>query len=110
MAPPIDVPCPPMYFVSEWTTMSAPKAIGFISTGVGTVLSTMTATPCLCAIVVIASRSGMLPAGLPIVSQYTATVFASISFSSSAALSFFAKRTSMPWRGSVCAKRLKVPP
>ena len=110
MTPPIEVPWPPMYFVSEWTTMSAPNAIGFISTGVATVLSTITGTPCLCAIVVIASRSGMLPAGLPIVSQKTAAVFSSISASSDAALSSLANRTSTPMAGIWCANSVYVPP
>ena len=84
--------------------MSAPNWIGFISTGVGTVLSTITGTPFLCAIAVIASRSGMLPAGLPIVSQNTAAVLSSMSAPSAAALSSLAKRTSMPWLGSWWAK------
>ncbi len=83
--------------------MSAPKAIGFINTGVGTVLSTITGTPCLWAIAAIASRSGMLPAGLPMVSQNTAAVLSSMSASSAAGLSSLAKRTSMPRLGRVCA-------
>ncbi len=100
MMPPIDVPWPPMYFVSECTTMSAPNSIGFISTGVGTVLSTITGTPCLCAIAAIASRSGMFPAGLPMVSQNTAAVLSSIRRSRAAALSSAANRTWMPRLGS----------
>ena len=42
---------------------------GRVSTGVGTVLSTITGTPCVWAISAIACRSGVFPARLPIDSQ-----------------------------------------
>ena len=44
--PPSVVPCPPMNFVSDSTTMSAPYSIGLSRIGVGTVLSTISGTPC----------------------------------------------------------------
>ena len=81
MTPPIVVPCPPMNFVSEWTTMSAPYSIGRSRIGVATVLSTISGTPCLWAILASASMSQMFPAGLPTLSQYTAPVLSSISAS-----------------------------
>jgi len=46
--------------------------------GLGTVLSTITGTPWLCAMSEIAFRSATLPAGLPMDSQNTARVLASI--------------------------------
>ena len=69
-------------------------------------LSTITGTPCSCAIVVIASRSGMLPAGLPMLSQNTAAVLSSIRDASAAALSSVANRTSMPMLRNVWANRV----
>ena len=63
------LPCPPIYFVIECSTISQPCSTGRQSAGVGTVLSTMTGTPCACAISAIAPISGMLPAGLPMDSR-----------------------------------------
>ena len=97
--PPSELPWPPMYLVSEWTTMSAPHSIGLIRDGVETVVSTITGTPWLWAISAMASMSAMLPAGLPMDSRKTAAVLSSMSFSSAAGLSSSAKRTSMPWPG-----------
>ena len=79
MIPPIVVPWPPMNFVSEWITTSAPCWIGLSRNGVGTVLSAITGTPRLCATSATAARSMTLPAGLPTVSQKTALVRSSIS-------------------------------
>ncbi|MNZ30858.1 hypothetical protein D3C78_481440 [compost metagenome] len=104
--PPMLVPWPPMYLVSECTTMSAPCSNGRQRIGVATVLSTISGTPWRCAASASACRSTMLPAGLPIDSQNTALVLASISASSAATSSWAAKRTSMPWRGRVWANRL----
>ena len=81
MTPPSVVPCPPMNFVRECTTMSAPYSIGRSRIGVATVLSTISGTPCLWATRASASMSQMFPAGLPTVSQKTARVWSSISFS-----------------------------
>ena len=69
MMPPIVVPWPPMNLVAEWITTSAPCWIGFSRIGVATVLSTISGTPCPCATAASASRSTMLPAGLPTLSQ-----------------------------------------
>ncbi|MNC92063.1 hypothetical protein D3C83_84260 [compost metagenome] len=81
MTPPMQVPCPPRYLVSECTTMSAPCSNGRHRYGVGTVLSTMSGAPCACAIFARRSKSVTLPSGLPIDSQKIALVFASTSFS-----------------------------
>ena len=42
--PPMTVPWPPIHFVAEWTTMSAPSSIGLARSGAH-VLSTMSGTP-----------------------------------------------------------------
>ena len=63
------VPWPPMNFVSECTTMSAPYSIGRSRIGVATVLSTTSGTPCRCATRASASMSQTLPAGFPTLSQ-----------------------------------------
>ncbi|MNP54208.1 hypothetical protein D3C76_1487450 [compost metagenome] len=104
--PPMLVPWPPMYLVSECTTMSAPCSNGRHSTGVATVLSTISGTPWRCAASARACRSTMLPAGLPMDSQNTALVRSSISASSAGMSSWAAKRVWMPKRGRVCASRL----
>jgi hypothetical protein len=44
IAPPIEVPWPPMNFVRLCTTMSAPHSSGRMRYGVGTVLSTISGT------------------------------------------------------------------
>ena len=72
------VPCPPMNFVAECTTMSAPHSIGRHSAGEANVLSTMSGTPCACATSASAAMSATLPDGLPIVSTNSAFVFGRI--------------------------------
>ena len=104
MAPPRVVPWPPTNLVSEWTTTSAPCSKGLSSSGVATVLSTMRGTPSAWATAATASRSTMLPAGLPMVSQKTARVFSSMSGAIDSARSSTAKRVSMPRVGSTWAK------
>ena len=44
--PPIVVPCPPRYLVTEWTTMSAPCSNGRHRYGDASVLSTTSGPPC----------------------------------------------------------------
>ena len=90
--------------------MSAPCSIGRSSTGVATVLSTISGTPCRCATVASASMSQTLPAGLPTLSQNTALVFPSINRSTASALSLAAKRTPTPMLGSTCANSVWVVP
>ncbi|KAI7091859.1 Homocysteine [Hortaea werneckii] len=63
------------------------------------VLSTMTGTPASCATLQIASKSGTLYLGLPIVSTYTAFVFSSIAFLKSSALSPDTNLVVTPSRG-----------
>ena len=69
ITPPRVVPWPPINFVAECTTISAPCSIGRIRYGVPKVLSTKTGMPCLCAISAIASISGMSLFGFPSVSK-----------------------------------------
>ena len=67
-------------------------------------LSTIRGTPAWWATAATASRSTMLPAGFPIVSQNTAQVSASISGPMDSARSSAAKRASIPSVGSTWAK------
>ena len=46
MTPPIDVPWPPINFVADSTTMSAPHSMGRQRIGVAEVLSIISGTPC----------------------------------------------------------------
>ena len=73
MAPPIEVPWPPMYLVSECTTMSAPWSNTRQPNGVGTVLSTISGRPVACAASAQAPMSMTFSRGLPIVSAKTAS-------------------------------------
>ena len=57
-----------MYFVVEWTTMSAPHSKGRQLTGVANVLSTISGRPWSCATVAHFSISRTLSAGFAIVS------------------------------------------
>ena len=78
ITPPIDVPCPPMNFVAECTTMSAPHSNGRTRYGVGIVLSTISGTPASWATAATPSMSRMSLLGLPIVSPKNAFVFGRI--------------------------------
>src|SRR5581483_229536 len=69
------VPWPPMNFVAECVTMSAPHSIGRQRYGVAKVESITSGAPCSCAIFATASMSSTLPPGLPIVSPYRTFVF-----------------------------------
>ena len=62
------VPWPPMNFVAEWTTTSAPCSMGRRRKGVAKVLSTMSGMPCRWATAEIASMSMTSEFGLPSVS------------------------------------------
>ena len=72
--PPMLVPWPPMNFVAECTTMSAPHSIGRQRYGVAKVLSTISGSSRSCAIAATVSMSSTLPPGLPIVSPKKALV------------------------------------
>ena len=63
MTPPIAVPCPPINFVADSTTISAPCSIGLIRYGVPNVLSMIRGIPALCAIAEIASISATSHSG-----------------------------------------------
>ena len=71
------VPWPPIHFVAEWMTMSAPCLIGWARSGAN-VLSTMTGTPRAWATSAIEARSCTSSRGLPISSRKTALVLSSI--------------------------------
>ena len=59
------VPCPPMNFVAECTTISAPYSIGRTRYGVANVLSTTSGILCSCAIFATVSISTTSEFGLP---------------------------------------------
>ena len=65
ITPPMVVPCPPMNFVAECNTISAPCSIGRTRYGVANVLSTISGIPCLCAIPAIFSISTTSEFGFP---------------------------------------------
>ncbi|MNV67039.1 hypothetical protein D3C71_1598220 [compost metagenome] len=69
-------------------------------------LSTISGTPWSCATLASAAMSVTLPSGLPMDSQNTALVRASISAAKLAGLLASANRTSMPCCGKVWANRL----
>jgi len=62
------VPWPPINFVAEWMTISAPCSIGRNKYGVAKVLSTSSGIPFLWASAATASTSTMVEFGLPSVS------------------------------------------
>ena len=110
MMPPIDVPWPPMNFVSEWTTTFAPYSIGRSRYGVAIVLSMMSGRRCLPATAATASMSSTSTFGLPIVSAKIALVFSRTARPKFSAFAGSTSETSMPRRGSVCMNALYVPP
>ncbi len=110
IAPPIVVPWPPMNFVAECTTMSAPYSIGRSSTGVGSVLSTISGTPASCATFAIASTSSTSTFGLPSDSANTAFVFGRIAAATACGSEASTSDTAIPNRGSVWTNALYVPP
>ena len=69
MTPPMEVPWPPMNFVSDCTTMSAPCSSGRHSAGEASVLSTTSGMPCSWAMAAMDSMSATSQRGLPTVSQ-----------------------------------------
>ena len=111
MAPPTAAPCPSMYFVVEWVTISAPHLMGWQLTGVGKVLSTISGTPCAWATFANFSMSSTVRAGFAMVSPNIAFVLSrNAAFSSSSVASGETKVASMPIRFMVTEIRLKVPP
>ena len=69
LTPPTEVPCPPIHFVADSTTMSAPCLRGWQQyPHAPKVLSQMTGTPCFSAIAFRARKSGTENLGLPMVS------------------------------------------
>ena len=87
ITPPIVVPWPPMNFVAECTTISAPYSIGLTKYGVANVLSTTNGILCSWATLAKASISTTSELGFPKVSIYTAFVLSLIAFLTSSILS-----------------------
>ena len=108
MTPPRELPCPPMYLVSELITISAPHWIGLIRSGRGdSIVDDQWHTVFVRHVAASASISMMLPAGLPMVSQNTAVVLSSMSsLNGSLPNRPAANRTSMPSFGSMCLNRV----
>ena len=100
ITPPIDVPCPPINFVDEYTTMSTPKSIGRKIYGED-VLSRMSGIPLSWAIFERTSRSAISSFGFPIDSAYTALVFLLIAFLNPSKSEESTKLTFIPRRGNV---------
>ena len=74
-------------------------------------LSTTSGTPASCAMPEIPSMSSTTSFGLPMVSPKKALVFGlTAAFHSCRSLGSSTRVTSMPYLGSVCWKRLTVPP
>src|SRR5450631_76189 len=108
--PPMVVPWPPRYLVTEWMTMSAPCSIGRQRYGDASVLSMTSGTPASCAIAATAAMSSTLSCGLPSVSAYSALVLGLIArrkFSGSAEST---NVVSMPNWANVTANCEYVPP
>ena len=64
----MEVPCPPIHFVADWMTMSAPCSIGFAMIGAN-VLSMISGSWSRCAVSAMAEMSGTSRRGFPIVSM-----------------------------------------
>ena len=91
--------------------MSAPYSNGRIRYGVANVESTTNGILCLCAIFAISSRSTKLEFGFPNVSTKIAFVFSWIAASNEPSTSGSTNVVVTPFvSGSVCARRLYVPP
>ncbi len=103
--PPIDVPWPPIHFVAEWMTMSAPCSIGWQRSGAN-VLSMTSGMPWPCATSAIAAMSGTSSRGLPMVSRKIAFVFASMAGAKFAGSEPSTNVVVMPSLGSVHWNRL----
>ena len=108
--PPMLVPWPPMNFVAECSTMSAPQSIGRHKYGVANVLSTSSGAPCSCARRASASMSSTLPPGLPIVSPKNAFVFGRTAAFHASRLSGSTHVSSTDILRSRCLSWFTVPP
>ena len=69
--PPTTSEWPPMYFVVEWRTMSAPRSSGFWRNGVANVLSTTSSAPAASAAAATAGMSTRFRSGFVGVSIQT---------------------------------------
>ena len=111
IAPPTTTAWPSMYFVDEWTTMSAPCSNGRQRMGVANVLSTMRGTPFEWARAEKRSKSKTASEGLAIVSPKKALVRSSKRARISSSLIVgSATLASIPIRFIVTRKRFVVPP
>ena len=104
------VPWPPMNFVAEWITMSAPHSIGRHRYGVANVLSTISGNSFSCAIAARDSMSSTFPPGLPIVSPKNAFVLPRTAFCHAPRSSGSTHVSSTFILRSMCLNWLTVPP
>jgi hypothetical protein len=108
--PPIEVPWPPMNFVAECTTMSAPWSMGRQRYGEAAVLSTMNGTPASRATAATAAMSITLMAGLPSVSEKIALVLGLRALRKFSGSSGSTRVASMPSFLKLTASIVYVPP
>ncbi len=109
-APPTTSLWPPMYFVVECRTMSAPRPIGCCRYGLANVLSTTASAPALCAISATAAMSTTLRSGFVGLSIHTSFVRLRIALATSRGSRMSTGVISMPTRSYTRAKRRYVPP
>mmetsp|Transcript_6451 Transcript_6451/g.24326 ORF Transcript_6451/g.24326 Transcript_6451/m.24326 type:complete len:210 (+) Transcript_6451:452-1081(+) len=111
ITPPTVVPWPPIHFVADSTTISAPCFKGWHTyPPAPKVLSQITGMPYFSATAFRALKSGTEKRGFPIVSTYKHFVFASMSFSNDSGSSSAANLTLIPKRGRVTLNWLYDPP
>ena len=108
--PPKVVPWPARYLVAECTTMSAPSASGLHSSGLGTVLSMMSGTPCAWATSATAAMSSTTMLGLPKLSAYTARVLGRMAAAKASGWVASTKVVSMPNLARLTASMVTEPP
>src|SRR3979409_869776 len=103
-------PWPPIHFVAECSTTSAPCSIGLLRKGVANVLSTTSGTPAACATSATARRSDTSSPGLPMVSTYTALVVSSIAAANDDRSFPSTKRVVLPSRAREYLRSVHRPP
>ena len=104
------MPWPPMYFVAECTTKSAPKSPGRSRYGVATVLSTTRGTPTSCAMSAMRRTSRTVASGFVIDSAKNSRVSGRAAARQPSKSSWSTNVTSMPKSASESSSRSIVPP
>ncbi len=107
MMPPSVVPWPPMNFVNEWITMSAPYSTGRTSIGVATVLSTISGMRWRCATrrqrLEVADVAGRIADGL---AKYRAGVLVDQRLEIGGAVGLGEAHAESPIFGRICANNV----